>query len=69
MSLTRWLSAEWKQAWKWLSFQLGTAIAFAPMLYGQIDWLQEIVGDQWFRAIMTLLGVLVVFNSIKKKKR
>lgn len=49
--------------------QLGTVIAFAPMLYGQIDWLQDIVGDTWFRRVMTLLGVLVVFNSIKKKHR
>jgi hypothetical protein len=63
------LSAEWRQAWKWLSVQLGTLIAIAPMIYGQIDWLQEIVGDKWFRAVMTLLGVLVVFNSIKKKKK
>lgn len=62
------LSAEWRQAWKWLSVQLGTLIAIAPMIYGQIDWLQEIVGDKWFRVVMTLLGVLVVFNSIKKKR-
>lgn len=62
------LSAEWRQAWKWLSVQLGTLIAVAPMIYGQIDWLQEIVGDKWFRVVMTLLGVLVVFNSIKKKR-
>lgn len=68
MSFTTWLSAEWKNAWKWLSVQLGTLIAIAPMIYGQIDWLQEIVGDKWFRVVMTLLGVLVVFNSIKKKR-
>lgn len=69
MNLAQWFSAEWKGAWKWLSVQLGTVIAFAPMLYGQIDWLQDIVGDTWFRRVMTLLGVLVVFNSIKKKHR
>lgn len=69
MSFTGWMSVEAKHAWRWLSVQLGTAIAFAPMLYGQIDWLQEIVGDIWFRRVMTALGILVVFNSIKKKHR
>lgn len=60
---------EWRHAWKWLSVQLGALIAIAPTLYEQADILQDYVEPKWFHLGMTLLGVLVVFNSIKKKRR
>lgn len=61
------LADEWRQAWKWLSVQLGAAIAVAPMLYGESEPLRDVIGDDWFRRIMTVLGLLVVINAVKKK--
>lgn len=63
------LAADWKQAWKWLQVQLGLVIASASLLYGQVDFLQELIGPQWYGAINTMLGVAMIWNAIRSKAK
>lgn len=59
---------EWKQAWKWLSVQLGAVITIAPELYEQMrDVMQPYMDDKMFHHVMAGLGVLMILNTIKKK--
>lgn len=58
---------EWRQAWKWLQVQLGVLIASASLLYGQIDFLQALIGPKWYGAINTILGLAMVYNAVRKK--
>ena len=59
---------EWRQAWKWLSVQLGAVIAVAPEIYEQSkDLLESNLSDKQFHHVMAVLGVLVILNTIKKK--
>lgn len=62
------LADEWKHAWKWLSVQLGAIIAIAPEIFEQVKALQGYVSDSMFHHIMAGLGVLLVLNTIKKKR-
>jgi hypothetical protein len=60
-------SAEWRHAWKWLQVQLGVVIAAASLLYGQVDFLQELIGPKWYGAINTALGIAMVWNALRRK--
>jgi hypothetical protein len=60
------LKEDWKHSWRWLQTQLGAAIAFAPTLY---DILSTVQLPPQFKWPMTALGILVVLNAIRKKKR
>jgi hypothetical protein len=61
------LSAEWKHAWKWLQVQLGVVVAAAALLYGQVDFLQDLIGPKWYGVINAFLGLAVVYNAVRKK--
>lgn len=63
-----WLHEDWKKAWKWLQVQLVALIALAPEVYNQADALQSIVPPAVFRHVMAALGVLVIVNSVRKKR-
>jgi len=63
-----WLTDEWRQGWKWFQVQLGAVIAIAPELYNQADVLQSFLSPAAFRHIMAALGVMVIINSVRKKK-
>lgn len=69
VKLSTWISSEWKHAWRWFSVQLGVVIASASLLYGQVDFLQELIGPKWYGAINTVLGIAMVYNAIRKKHR
>lgn len=58
---------EWKEAWKWLTVQLGAVVAVAPEIYEQVRGMQSFISDSTFNHIMACLGVLVVLNTVKKK--
>lgn len=67
MSFTDWLSSEWKQAWKWLSVQLGAVTFIAPTLYENVSIIQDYVSPKSFHIIEAGLGILVMLNAVKKK--
>jgi hypothetical protein len=58
---------EWRQAWKWLQVQLGVVVAAAALLYGQVDFLQDLIGPKWYGVINALLGLAVIYNALRKK--
>lgn len=60
-------SDEWKQAWKWLSVQLGVVCGVAGMLYGQVDFLQSMLPPKWYGALNGLLCLAMIYNSVRKK--
>ena len=62
-----WLVDEWKQSWKWGQTWLGVLIAAAPELYNQWVLLQTVLPPQVARYGVTVLGVLVMLNAIRKK--
>lgn len=61
------LADDWRQAWKWLQVQLGVIVAAAALLYGQVEFLQDLVGPKWYGIINALLGAAVVYNAVRKK--
>ena len=61
------LKEDWKQAWRWLSAQLGALIVIAPQVYDQADVLQRVLPPGLFKHIMSALGVLVILNSLRRK--
>lgn len=69
MTFSEWVSDEWKNAWKWLSVQLGAVAFMAPTLYENIDAIQDIVSPKAFHIIEAGLGILVMVNAVKKKGR
>lgn len=60
-------ATEWRQAWKWLSVQLGVVVAVAALLYGQVDFLQGVIGPKWYGVLNAILGLAVVYNALRKK--
>lgn len=58
---------EWRQAWKWLQVQLGVLMAVAALAYGQVDFLQAVIGPKWYSILNALLGLAVVYNAVRKK--
>lgn len=62
------LAAEWKQAWRWLTVQLGAVLAVAPEIYEQFKGMQSFVSESAFHHVMAALGVLVILNTVKKKR-
>lgn len=61
------LADEWREAWKWLQVQLGIVVAAAALLYGQVDFLQNLIGPKWYGVLNALLGLAVVYNALRKK--
>lgn len=61
------LADEWREAWKWLQVQLGFVVAAAALLYGQVEFLQDLIGPKWYGVINALLGLAVVYNAVRKK--
>lgn len=61
------LADEWREAWKWLQVQLGIIVAAAALLYGQVEFLQDLIGPRWYGVINALLGLAVVYNAVRKK--
>lgn len=68
MATMNWLATEWRQAWRWFQVQLGALIAIAPELYNSVESLQDVIPMNVFRHTMALLGVLVIINSVRKKR-
>jgi len=66
--LTKWISDEWKSAWKWLQVQLAVLIVAAPVLYENLATLQQYIPTPVFRYGMSALGVLIILNTIRRKK-
>lgn len=69
MNFTRWVSDEWKNAWTWLSVQLGAVIAVAPAIYENLDVVQDFIPRPYFAAAQGVLGALVMLNAVKKKAK
>lgn len=67
MSVTTWLSDEWKEAWKWLSVQLPVGIGAMGMLYGQVDFLQGLIGPKWYGTLNGVLCLAMIYNAVRKK--
>ncbi len=65
--MTTGLVKEWKQAWRWLSVQLGAVIAVSHEIYEQVSAMKEYLPQPVFNHIMALLGVLVIIGRIKKQ--
>ena len=62
------LADEWRQAWKWLNVQLGAVIAVAPLIYEQTkEIFNGMLSPTAFNHVMSLMGVLVILNTVKKK--
>ncbi len=59
---------EWRQAWRWLTVQLGAVLAVAPEIYEQFRGLQTFISDAAFHHGMAILGVLVILNTVKQKR-
>lgn len=62
-----WFSDEVRNAWKWLSVQLGALAFIAPTLYENVDAIQNLVSPKTFHIIEAGLGILVMLNAVKKK--
>jgi hypothetical protein len=63
------VGAELRDAWKWLSVQLGALIMCAPEVYEHADILQELMPAKAFHHVMAALGILVILNSVRKKAK
>lgn len=63
----RWLVAEWRDAWRWLSTWLIGAAACAPIAYEQIGTLRDSLPPHLFHWIETGLVVLIFLQNIKRK--
>lgn len=66
-SITRWLSEEARHAWKWLGVQLPVVTGSLGMLYGQVDFLQEVIGPKWYGVLNGVLCIAMVWNSVRRK--
>lgn len=58
-----------RHAWKWLGVQLGAVLAIAPEVYENMDFLADFLEEKTFHHIMAGMGVLVIWNSVRKKKK
>jgi uncharacterized membrane protein YfcA len=65
--LTKWLTDEWRNAWKWLNVQLAALLVAAPILYAQLESLQAYIPPKWFRYGIALLALLIAINTLRKK--
>lgn len=61
------LADEWRHAWKWLQTWLIAALSVAPLLYDQLQGMQEVLPPTWFKGGMAILGVLTLINNVRKK--
>jgi hypothetical protein len=59
---------EWRSAWRWLTVQLGAVVAVAPEIYEQVKAMGDFVSVSTFHHIMAVMGILVILNTVKKKK-
>jgi uncharacterized membrane protein YfcA len=66
--LTKWITDEWRNAWKWLNVQAAAVLVAAPILYTQLESLQAYIPPKWFRYGMASVGLLVLINTLRKKK-
>lgn len=62
------LAHEWRQAWKWLSVQLGCLIAIAPAIYENLVFAQEFIPRPYFATVQAVLGVMVMLNAVNQKR-
>lgn len=63
----RWLAAEWRDAWRWLSTWLIAAAAVAPMAYENLSVLQNNLPPNIFHWIETGIVCLIFFQNIRRK--
>lgn len=63
----RWLSEEWKSAWRWAQTWLGVFIVASSELYNQFALIRETLPAPVARWGTTALGILVLINTIRKK--
>lgn len=63
----RWMVAEWRDCWRWLSTYLIGAAALAPVAYEQIGALKDAMPPQVFHWIETGLVALIFFQNVRKK--
>lgn len=61
------LADDIRNAWKWLSVQLGALIFMAPTIYENVDVVQDWLEPKTFHVIQAGLGILVMLNAVKKK--
>lgn len=62
------LQEEWKRCWRWLSVHLAALAMFAPDIYANSDILQHFLTDQQFHIAQKVLGALVLWSIVRKKK-
>jgi len=48
--------------------QLAALLVAAPVLYAQVQTLQEYIPHNWFRYGMSALGLLILLNTLRKKQ-
>lgn len=58
---------DWKQAWKWFSVQGLTALAAAPILYGNFGVLQDYLPPNAFHVAMGVLAALSIIGRVLKQ--
>ena len=63
----RWMVANWKDAWKWLSTWLIAIAAAAPMLYENLGPLKDAISPTVCHYAQSLLVVLIFLGRIKKQ--
>lgn len=61
------LADEWRSAWRWLQTWLIAALGVAPLLYDQLELLQDVIPGPYFKVSMAVLGVLTLINNVRKK--
>ncbi len=65
--LSKWITDEWKSAWKWLNVQAAALLVAAPILYMQLEPMRQFVSPEMFRYGMSGLGLLILINTLRKK--
>ena len=61
------LADDARHAWKWLGVQLPVLAGGLGMLYGQVDFLQELIGLKWYGAVNGVLCLAMIYNAVRRK--
>ena len=59
---------DWKQAWKWFSFHGLLALSIAPVLYENIEFVQDFVPPTVYHYGMGGLGLLTLISRLVKQE-
>lgn len=64
----RWLLvSDVRHAWRWVGVQLPVLAGSLGVLYGQVDFLQEMVGPKLYGCLNGVLCLAMVYNAVRRK--